>query len=267
MIGISYKGNVLFIREGACRPLCAQEVVIIPLDREFDFRCVNDFKLEIQKALQSPSTKVILDFADVVYIDSAGIGAILSLHRSLVHLGGELSFIKVSDKIMRIFSRTRLLDLIHIRGSVSTTSSSVTPIPKNKVPIIYLTFKVPETPNSMEKARDDIRQELKKLNFTSEAAFDFILAFGEALGNAFCHGTSKGGKTTVYVTFAGYDDRAVVEVSDLGCGCKYVDGTLPIPSETRGRGIRLMHLLADAVQIQKSERGVGTKVTLVKMRD
>ena len=90
------------------------------------------------------------------------------------------------------------------------------------------------------------------------------LACGEALGNAVDH-TCEGG---VLVTVAAYPDRACVEVSDCGRGFQIPDDEEPPETGAfaeRGRGIRLMRLLADSVSISLKQGGGGTVVRLVKL--
>ena len=65
-----------------------------------------------------------------------------------------------------------------------------------------------------------------------------------------------------------YPDRVVVEVSDCGCGFEVADDeelSETGPFAERGRGIRLMRLLADAVSISYKSAGEGTVVRLVKL--
>ena len=61
-----------------------------------------------------------------------------------------------------------------------------------------------------------------------------------------------------------------MEVSGCGCGFELADGDEPpeaAPEDERGRGIRLMRMLADSVSITRKRTGEGTVVRLVKLLD
>ena len=65
-----------------------------------------------------------------------------------------------------------------------------------------------------------------------------------------------------------YNDRVVVEVTDCGSGFEADDSTsFDDPCDERGRGIKLMRLLADSVSILKRPSTMGTIVRLVKLLD
>ena len=107
---------------------------------------------------------------------------------------------------------------------------------------------------------------LSSLPFSPDGVFDMTLASGEALGNAVDH-TCGGG---VLVTVAAYPDRAIVDVADCGAGFSLgADEEAPevAADAERGRGIRLMRLLADSVSIEQKSTGEGTVVRLVKLFD
>ena len=82
-----------------------------------------------------------------------------------------------------------------------------------------------------------------------------------ALGNAIDHAHAKG----VIVSVSGYEDRAVVEVSDCGEGFDPAAVKPAGSCDERGRGIQLMRLLADAVTISPKRHGTGTVVHLEKL--
>ena len=66
----------------------------------------------------------------------------------------------------------------------------------------------------------------------------------------------------------GYPDRAIVDVSDCGAGFELASDEEPVSSVDaveRGRGIKLMRLLADSVSIHLKRSGQGTVVRLVKL--
>ena len=90
------------------------------------------------------------------------------------------------------------------------------------------------------------------------------LAVGEAIGNAADH-TCEGG---ILTTVAAYADRVIIDVADCGAGYTLADDEEPPEVSCcaeRGRGVKLMRLLTDAVSISVKPSGKGTVVHLVKL--
>lgn len=198
--------------------------------------------------------------ADVGYVDSAGMGLIITELRRMRSQGGLLSIVNVSDQAYLALRRMRVLDYmpVHRLGS----KSRVTSLDPSVLPLWRMTFRADA--GTLSDARDRIGDLLARLSFTPDEVFDMKLASGEALGNAFDHACDDG----VLVTVAAYPDRATVEVSDCGCGFELSEDEEPEevgPSAERGRGIRLMRLLADSVSITRKQTGEGTVVRLVKL--
>ncbi len=50
--------------------------------------------------------KVVLDFSDVEYISSAGLRVVLSLHKTMASIEGELVISHAKDEVMEVFDMT-----------------------------------------------------------------------------------------------------------------------------------------------------------------
>ena len=92
--------------------------------------------------------------------------------------------------------------------------------------------------------------------------FDMALAVGEALSNAYDHADDACG---CRLTVTAYADRIVIEVRDSGCGFELAEGDEPTATRERGRGIRLMRMLVDSVEVRRRVESPGTLVRLIKM--
>jgi len=64
------------------------------------------------KPLLSESKTVVLDLTNVRYMDSSGLGAIVSLHVSAKAASSQLKVINVNQRLREIFSITRLGHLL-----------------------------------------------------------------------------------------------------------------------------------------------------------
>ena len=67
-----------------------------------------EFKQAILDAVEQGARLVIVNFARASYIDSSGLGALVSLGKRLRELGGDLRLAGLSDELRTLFELTRL---------------------------------------------------------------------------------------------------------------------------------------------------------------
>ena len=86
------------------------------------------FKRDCQAAFaQHPDLKeVVLDFAETVFIDSSGIGALVICHKLCESHGAKLRLVKVPDQVLMALSLTELDQIFHIEPASKPTASSAT---------------------------------------------------------------------------------------------------------------------------------------------
>lgn len=241
-------------------------ILVIPVEGDLDVASVPRVRACILDGIQSGVRRVILSLADVSYVDSAGMGLIMGAASKLRDAGGLLSLVNVDSSIYRMLVINRLVDFIPVSGH-----GPKPPIPAldpTVRPLWHSTMRV--NPERLSEARQRVEELFAKTELTSDEVFDLTLAAGEALGNAVDHTCAEGVLLSVWV----YPDRVVVEVTDCGCGYESGDadgdggtdaeGAGESPCE-RGRGIKLMRLLADSVEIRRKRSGTGTVVRLVKL--
>ena len=58
--------------------------------------------------------KITLDFANLAYVSSAGLRAILTLQKQVNRTGGSLTLIHVSPAVMEVFEMTGFSGVLHI---------------------------------------------------------------------------------------------------------------------------------------------------------
>ena len=63
--------------------------------------------------------KVVFDFSDVNFMDSAGIGMLLGRYKLIKLLGGELEVINISRQINKLFEMSGILKIIPVTQKVS----------------------------------------------------------------------------------------------------------------------------------------------------
>lgn len=224
------------------------------------------------RAIAARPRVVVVSLSDVDYVDSAGLATLLCANRRVRAVGGALVLVNVPQQIMRALRQARVSDVIPMRGTCPCGHDKIMTAPMGP-PTSSRTLRASADPAKMGEMRRAASALIEEFDLPRDDVFDMTLALGEALGNAYDHGgrpcaqTSSEGPGMVTVTVARYPDRVTMEVTDCGEGCAdFDDGDeLPVPSETRGRGIRLMTMLMDGVSIRRKPDGRGTMVRLVKM--
>ena len=240
------------------------DIALITLGKEVNFTNALDLKSKIDELLLKGYTQFVVDFRELKYLDSSGFGLIIYLKNQVKECQGSISFVNVSNTVMRLFNIMKLAELFNPRTQLTKEQEKTLSQPA-KSPVFSSTLKVPADPSCMTHIRNEIKAQLQEY-LEAERVFDTVLAFGEALGNAFDHGVRNSKFANIFVTVTAYDDRTVIEVSDNGLGLDMHKSHLPEPTQTRGRGIRLMYMLVDSVEITKKAYGEGTIVKLVTLR-
>lgn len=91
--------------------------VIINIKGEIDLHTVDQFKQKLDKQIAKGHKNLILNLEQVDFIDSSGIGAILSKYKQLNKQKGKLVMVNVRPKIRRIFEVSGILRIIDIYSS------------------------------------------------------------------------------------------------------------------------------------------------------
>lgn len=75
---------------------------------EFDVRTAGTLRAEVMRAAVEGAPSVVLDMAEVTFIDSSGLGTLVGLKRDLGAAGTRLVLEQVPRKVMRILQLTRM---------------------------------------------------------------------------------------------------------------------------------------------------------------
>jgi len=84
------------------------DVLIVTVDGQLVVTNRQEFKQAILDAVAQGARLVVVDFATSGYIDSSGLGALVSLSRRLREAGGDLRLVGLNDDLRTLFELTRL---------------------------------------------------------------------------------------------------------------------------------------------------------------
>ena len=236
------------------------DIALLPLTRDLDATNADDLRSEVDRLINGGCRRVVLNMTKVSYVDSLGMCALVASLRQMRAAGGVLSLTNVRPRVYRTLQLLRLVDMMPI--SKAGPRPEVPALDPSTQPLWKTTF--PVDPSGLSDARRHVMRLVQRMPFSADEAFDIELAAGEALGNAIDHTCAEGVVTTV----AAYPDRVEVDVEDCGPGFELgPNDEPPVAGEgaERGRGIKLMRLLADSVTISERPQGSGTVVRIVKL--
>lgn len=67
-----------------------------------------EFKQTVIDEVERGARRVLIDFSETGYVDSSGLGALVSLNKRLRELGGELRLAALNEDMRTLFELTRL---------------------------------------------------------------------------------------------------------------------------------------------------------------
>jgi anti-sigma B factor antagonist len=76
--------------------------------------------------LKGGGKKIVLNLANVTHIDGSGVGELVSTYTAVATHGGQLKFLSLTKKILKILALTKLLTVFQVYDSEPTTIASFT---------------------------------------------------------------------------------------------------------------------------------------------
>ncbi len=93
------------------------DVVIVEIDGQLIVGNRQELKQKVLDEVAAGARKVLVDFARTGYIDSSGLGVLVSLAKRLRDEGGELRLANLNDDLRTLFELTKLDTLFSIFDS------------------------------------------------------------------------------------------------------------------------------------------------------
>ena len=92
-------------------------VLIVEVEGQLIVGNRQELKATIQQALDNGERKLLVDFAKTGYIDSSGLGALVSISKKVREQGGELRLSGLNEDLRSLFELTKLDTLFAIADS------------------------------------------------------------------------------------------------------------------------------------------------------
>lgn len=235
------------------------DIAVIAPAGDIDIASVPRLREQVDALIENGVRRILVNCQNVSFIDSTGLAFLLVRARTLFDREGLLSLVNTSPQVVRFLQIARLLDALHVSAAEKPPIPVLAP---DAPPLWSKTLAIRPGVENLGMYRHRIAELLGGLPLSRDDCFDTALAAGEALSNAYDHACGGKGSTMTVIT---YTDRVVIEVRDCGCGFEIADGEEPPESRERGRGIRLMRMLVDSVDVRRRVDAPGTQVRLIKM--
>jgi serine/threonine-protein kinase RsbW len=126
---------------------------------------------------------------------------------------------------------------------------------------VRLSLSLPRDRSTVPLIRRMLDAALSVFSVTRDCRDDIGLAIGEACANAVEH-AEAGAEYEVTVTI--HEDRCVIDVVDEGVGLETTATPAPAPDAEAGRGLRIIHALADIVELRRRQPA-GMALRIVKL--
>ncbi len=90
------------------------DVVVIEVDGQLIVGNRQELKQRVLEEAEGGARKILVDFANAGYIDSSGLGVLVSLAKRMRELGGDLRLANLNDDLQTLFELTKLDSLFQI---------------------------------------------------------------------------------------------------------------------------------------------------------
>ena len=85
---------------------------------DVDIDTASALRDQLDKLQADGVTTIVVDLADVGFLDSSGLGVIVTAHRALTEAGGSLRIARPRPHVQKVFSITRLADVVPVFDTV-----------------------------------------------------------------------------------------------------------------------------------------------------
>lgn len=90
------------------------EIVVVEVEGQLIVGNRQELKQKVLDELKRGGRKFLIDFSHVGYIDSSGLGVLVSLSKKIRDQGGELRLANLNDDLKTLFELTKLDTLFQI---------------------------------------------------------------------------------------------------------------------------------------------------------
>lgn len=103
-----------------------KEALVLTLEGDLVGENVGPRILElVNHTIEEGSTKIIIDLNGVRYMNSSGIGVLITVHTKMKHIGGEVILVNPNDQINKILDLTKLSQVFNTVDNLELAKESI----------------------------------------------------------------------------------------------------------------------------------------------
>jgi anti-sigma B factor antagonist len=101
------------------------EVTVLKLSGRLDSVSAPDLKDRVKACANNGLLHLVIDMADVSFVDSSGLGVLVACLRSLNKLAGNMRIAALQDRVRAVFELIRLDHIIEVFDSADAAAGSL----------------------------------------------------------------------------------------------------------------------------------------------
>lgn len=100
--------------------------LVAHIDGDLDHHCTSTVRRELDKVLKRSGVKnLVLDFSELEFMDSSGIGVIIGRYKIVSAIGGKAAIVTAKPSVNRIITASGLKKIMGVYKSVSAALKSL----------------------------------------------------------------------------------------------------------------------------------------------
>ena len=245
----------------------SRPVIIIPLD--LCYGSASNLVEAVRGSLARPPERVTLDLGELRAMDSSGLKPLLEGRRLCEEAGVELALSSVSECVAKVLRMSRFDQLFDIDDTaIRSKTGRARPVTHREFTDWHSCEHVADSdPSLIGTLRESVAKVAMDAGVSDEELCDIRIAVGEALTNAYKHGSPNRGRSKISVRCMSCPESLAVEVRDEGppFDADAVDDPDPAKMRDHGMGIYLMRQAMDVVEFRSG--CPGNMVRMIKWLD
>lgn len=94
------------------------QIIVLKVNDNINSEIIDEFEKKVKSLVDSGYLKIVLDFNEVEFISSQGLGILVINYKPVAEKGGFIALTSLNDSIRRVMEITRLDKVLKIADSV-----------------------------------------------------------------------------------------------------------------------------------------------------
>jgi anti-anti-sigma factor len=107
----------------------SQGVTVLRIAGEIDVSQALELREALGGLVRDATSRVVVDLAEVPFVDSSGIGILVTAHRRAVEQGGGFAVAAATPPVGQVFAMTRTERLLHLYPSTAEATAALSDHP------------------------------------------------------------------------------------------------------------------------------------------